>query len=256
MATNLQNEGAGKQRIISPLSIILAFFSFTEVVLGVGVISTTGLIQVALTVFVISFPIVVAALFFLFLWYRPENFYAPGDFRADKYYLLNRQAARETRTELKEFGPTIAYTVKETLTSEEMINQFIEESSQDVSSKSKWRDFLSNTADTILDKIAEEDFVTISYTSLSGKTDDRLTFPIEAFADFDALVSSVWFNKPDLIKQDTYGTQWILRDKASGAVFKHEMPMQKPPGYYYPDQRTLKEVGIHPGMTLEVIPFE
>lgn len=68
-----------KQRL-TPLMLIAAFLSFTEVVAGTGLIKTDGIIQVALTVFVIAFPTLTSTIFFLFLWHRPTHLYAPDEY--------------------------------------------------------------------------------------------------------------------------------------------------------------------------------
>lgn len=70
---------AGK-KAMTPLWIVALFVSLTEVVLGAAVTQTTGGIQVALTVFVIVFPTLVAGFFFLTLWHRPFVFYPPTEF--------------------------------------------------------------------------------------------------------------------------------------------------------------------------------
>src|SRR4051794_33039024 len=57
---------AGKG-ILTPLSIIALFLTFSETVLGIAVTQTSGSIQVALTCFVTSFPVLVAAAFFAIL---------------------------------------------------------------------------------------------------------------------------------------------------------------------------------------------
>lgn len=65
---------------ITPLFVICTFLSLTELILGVGVIQTTGGIQIALTAFVVVFPPVVAAVFFKFLWEKNHVLYAPHEY--------------------------------------------------------------------------------------------------------------------------------------------------------------------------------
>jgi len=61
----------------TPLWVISLFISLTEVVTGIAATQTTGGVQVALTAFVIVFPLIIATMFFLFLWFKPQNFYPP-----------------------------------------------------------------------------------------------------------------------------------------------------------------------------------
>src|SRR5215217_8040488 len=84
-------------RNINPLWIIFLFFSFTELVLGVVVFYTSGGIQIALTVFVIGFPLLVAIGFFTLLWSRPEHLYAPKDYGSDESFLKGMEGSRTSR---------------------------------------------------------------------------------------------------------------------------------------------------------------
>lgn len=69
-----------KARRLTPLWIISLFVGLTEAVLGVAVTQTTGGVQVALLVFVVTFPLLIAASFFFILWNRPWVFYAPTEY--------------------------------------------------------------------------------------------------------------------------------------------------------------------------------
>lgn len=84
-------------RVINPLWIISMFFSFTEIILGYAVFNTTGGIQIALTIFVLSFPVLVALSFFLILWFRPEHLYAPKDYYNDDSFLKSMSGSFRKR---------------------------------------------------------------------------------------------------------------------------------------------------------------
>lgn len=77
-ATNWMNKTTPSK--ITPLWIIASFVSFTEVVLGVAVMQVDGGVQVALTAFVIIFPLLVASAFFLVLWFKTGVFYPPSEY--------------------------------------------------------------------------------------------------------------------------------------------------------------------------------
>lgn len=65
---------------ITPLWIVAAFVTLTEVVLGYAVTQTQDGVQVALTAFVISFAVVVFGAFIVVLWNRPYVFYPPSEY--------------------------------------------------------------------------------------------------------------------------------------------------------------------------------
>lgn len=69
-----------RQTLFTPLGIVAAFLSLTETVLGFALTRVAGSVQVALTIFVIAFPLLIAAAFFYVLWNRAYVFYAPSEY--------------------------------------------------------------------------------------------------------------------------------------------------------------------------------
>ena len=74
-----RNKASPKQPI-SPLWVIALFVSLTEVVAGLTVSQAKEGIQIALVVFVIGFPLLVAAAFFAILWWKNWVLYPPSEF--------------------------------------------------------------------------------------------------------------------------------------------------------------------------------
>ena len=68
---NKAEKASTEKRAMTPLWIIALFVSLTEAVLGVAVTQTTTEIQVALTAFVIGFPVLIAGAFFIILVLLP-----------------------------------------------------------------------------------------------------------------------------------------------------------------------------------------
>ena len=86
---------------MAPLWIVSLFVTSTETVLVALVTQTSGAIQVALTVFVLVFPVLVGAAFFQILWFRPWVFYAPneyGNIDPTKFVGALSQAMRAQKT--------------------------------------------------------------------------------------------------------------------------------------------------------------
>jgi hypothetical protein len=65
---------------ITPLWIVALFVTLTEAVLGYAITKTEGGVQIALTVFVICFALLVFSAFFLVLWFKPYVFYPPSEY--------------------------------------------------------------------------------------------------------------------------------------------------------------------------------
>jgi hypothetical protein len=79
-ATSEAHGSATKSGRLTPLWIVSLFVTLTETVLGVAATQTEGGVQIALTVFVLGFPVLVAAAFFLILWHKSWAFYSPGEY--------------------------------------------------------------------------------------------------------------------------------------------------------------------------------
>lgn len=73
-------KGPQRRSAMTPLWVISLFVSLCEVVAGLAVSQATGGVQVTLTVFVVLFPVLVAAAFFAILWKKPYVFYPPTEF--------------------------------------------------------------------------------------------------------------------------------------------------------------------------------
>jgi len=64
----------------SPLWLIGLFIIFAQGTAGVAAVKISGWPQEALVIFVISYSTLVTAVFFAFLWHKPENFYGPSEY--------------------------------------------------------------------------------------------------------------------------------------------------------------------------------
>ena len=65
---------------MTPLWVIALFVFFTEAILVVAATQIAGNLQTALVSFVIIFPFLVAGMFFVMLWHKNENLYAPSEY--------------------------------------------------------------------------------------------------------------------------------------------------------------------------------
>lgn len=67
-------------RRLTPLWVISLFVSLTEATLGIAATRATGAVQLTLTIFVVVFPVLIAAAFFAVLWWKPYAFYPPSEY--------------------------------------------------------------------------------------------------------------------------------------------------------------------------------
>lgn len=80
--------------IRNPMTIIALFVGLTEIAFGLAFSKVPASLQSSFTWFMVLFPTACATGFFIVLFFRPQNFYGPGDFRSDETYLtVNRRIA-------------------------------------------------------------------------------------------------------------------------------------------------------------------
>jgi hypothetical protein len=72
--------GNHRTRSLTPLWIISSFLSLSEVIVGVAAAKTDGGVQWLLVAFAVAFPVLVAAAFFLLLFFRPWMLYHPAEY--------------------------------------------------------------------------------------------------------------------------------------------------------------------------------
>jgi hypothetical protein len=71
---------------------------------------------------------------------------------------------------------------------------------------------------------------------------------------FGQLADEVWVAAEDRLSPYTYGRDWVLRDAATGRTIEHTRMLHRiAPGTFVADTRSLAEVGIVGGATLEVV---
>lgn len=237
---------------INPLWIISLFFSFTEIALGVVAFKTTGNVQVALTCFVVGFPLLIAAGFFALLWYRPEHLYAPKDFGSDESFLKSIAEARRARVGLLNFNMEIENSVNKSLTSDQLVQKLSSLDSDEL------REALRATAADISHNIIEATTFTVSFSDIfPDEQSFTVSYLVDAFKDFSDLLGRIYISLGNLVEPYTYGTSWVLKDIETGQIFKNaRMITGLKPGKPLRDSRTLDEVGIKAGMHLEVITLE
>jgi len=233
-------------RNINPLWIISLFMTFSETVLGIAAFNTSGEIQIALTVFVIIFPLLVAIGFFSLLWFRPEHVYAPKDFGNDESFLKSISEARKSREGLRTLDGDIEERITNVLTSKDFTKKL---------STFKGRELkkaLGEAAITISSNIRESRFFSLEFPDdIPGKK--VLSLPIDGFADFTELTNDIYYMLKDFVPPYTYGYSWVIVDLNNEVIQHIRMISGYGPGRKIWDSRSLKEVGIKAGFRYRIL---
>jgi hypothetical protein len=235
----------GAPKLLNPLAVIFMFFSFSEVMLGYAVFNTAGWVQVALTVFVIAFPLMTAAMFFYFLWHRPENLYAPRDFASDEGYLRNMLEARQGRVAIARTDEQIRELVTRELTSQKLIKQ--------LSAGSDVRSVLDDAASELVSKIRDAQFFTISFDAFDS-TLGEMTVPVDGYRNVGELTNDIYYHLSPRVRPHYYGVDWVLKNATTGEIIQTRRMIEGiPVGRPAPDKRSLENIGVRPGSRLLVV---
>ncbi len=243
-------------RSMTPLLVISLFISLTETVLGIGVIQTTGGIQIALTVFVIVFPLLIAIAFFVILWNRNYVFYSPNEYGRQDVRQYVEAMQKNSRAGGEELFPNIESAVRNQLTSSEIVNELTEIVSRKASERmgDEVANLLASVADKTLETIKDESFITIDSRPLVGDDGQIWQIPYNQYSTVSELLDSLWYLLKDYsIPSMQFGTLWALRDMKTRKVFKEMGRTWASKHGQRLDERSLSDVGLAPGIKLEAI---
>jgi hypothetical protein len=247
------------KRPLTPLWVISLFVSLTETVLGVAATQTSGGVQVTLIVFVVAFPLLIAAGFFAMLWFKPHHIYAPTEYgsqvSAREYMDAITQTQRKPLDEDQLYA-NIQKTIHSTITSNEIVAELTEAVSRkaDQQREEEITRILDAAANRAIETITEESFLTIDSRPLLGENGDIWRVPYDRFANISSLLNSIYFALKTHVPVFSYGDRWILQDANSGQVFMDMGKRWAEKNGMAWDERSLKAVGIMPGAKLDVIP--
>ncbi|MGK7894367.1 MAG: hypothetical protein AB4372_12280 [Xenococcus sp. (in: cyanobacteria)] len=240
----------------SPLWVISLFVSLTEVVTGIAVIQATGGIQIALTAFVILFPLLIATIFFLILWFKPYVFYPPKEFGKNinvTQFVEAMQRRQEQSAKSQRIVITsISDAIKDAFSSPEIIEKLSNNNNHDRIES------LLEKASEIAERDAKEalskKFINIDTKPILGNQGEVITVPYDPLQDIGNFLDDIWFYIYDAgyrIPPYRYGEIWALKDAETGQIFLDLGRNSKSKSL--DEYRSLAEVGFKPGMLLIAI---
>ncbi len=249
-------QGSPQSRALTPLWVIALFISLTETVLGVGVIQTLGGIQIALTVFVLSFPLLIAGAFFIILLKKPWVLYAPAEYgtgtRVEDY--VREMLDKAKSPDELQLYTQIQQAIRDTLVSTQVITELSRVTSQQGNPPLKEiRRVLDAAAVKAEEQIREQGFLTIDSHPLEGVDGRRWQVAYDRYSTVSELLDDIFFSFKIKIPSMSFGLRWFLRDAASGHIFTDIGRRWAARQNKVVDDRRLEQVGIKPGMTLEVV---
>lgn len=245
------------RRPITPLWIIALFVSLTETVLGTAVIKTSGGIQVALTIFVVLFPVFIAVVFFAILWNRPYVLYPPTEYGSETNINSYVSAMQQRSYDKNKLYSSIKETIQTSISSDEIVSKLSQLAKNHVTenAENQVSQVLNSAVKNAVERILEINFITIDTCPLLGKKGRVWRVLYERYRHVSDFLDDVWESLEPHILPYTYGIKWVLSDVDSGKIFNDMGRQYARSAGKFKDCRSLQEVGLNPGIHLKAIPI-
>lgn len=222
----------------NPLSVIAIFAGVAEIS-GTSVLPFIAPENQELYIwFLMLFPFTLVLLFFATLNWNHRTLYAPSDYKSDESFLESSNSAKAKREGIASLEKVIESKVYEAINASE--------SSQIPESK-------ESMAQRISKSIKTSAFISVDASNLTGSREDIFDLPYVAFSSFDSLTNEVYFLIDGDVGPFEYGHSWVLKNEKGEVIKNARMITGTKKGIPCTDNRTLKEVGILPGMTIRVV---
>jgi len=234
-------------KIITPLTIISLFISLTELTLGYALVQTTGGIQVAITVFVILFPVLIACTFFYILWHKNYVFYHPEEFRGtsvENYVSAMSAQKVEVQQKVMDEISAIKRLVGEEL-SRDLQSKIVGEKSAKVN--------IPEEFDRAFRSVLDKKYITLDLSDFKEIGRSEHKFVIDDYKCVNELLNSVYFMLKNDVLAYTYGKMWILKNQDNDQYFSEIGTQWARNQGKITDDRGLQSVGIRPGMRIKVV---
>jgi hypothetical protein len=234
-------------RVLNPLWIISLFLGVSETTVGIAATLSSGAVQGTLTAFAVTFPVLVSGAFFAVLWKKPEVLYAPGDFPEHVSVTAYVDGMRHgsagnaellqsvVRDTLEEVIPTTLSRFVTPQQVAQLVDQAVASAREGIASR-----MLSVDLSAV-----HPDF-----------RDFRTEFPLGDGATVADFLDRLWAVMRDHVRPYTYGTHWVLIDRASNRIFRDIGSTWARDHVGDPeDARLLKDIGFRVDMDLAVLPL-
>lgn len=221
----------------SPLAIIALFIGLSEATAGAAAIGTDGTSRLILSVFAVTFPVLVFGVFVWLVLTHPANLYRPDQF-----------------TETTTIEAFVGGLRRQTLASQAVLESAIrdavsaaiyaQDSGSDISPAS-----IAATVDQAVAAAVKQGSITVLLDQIVPGASPG-SWPYSDDTTVQDLLDAVWFSFHGAIPPFTYGRQWwLVREDGSGLPEIGGPWAARHRGRPY-DDRPLASVGITPGVCL------
>ncbi|MEV5721092.1 hypothetical protein AB0L41_45120 [Amycolatopsis mediterranei] len=222
--------------------IISLFLAVSETTVGVAATQATAWVQGLFALSATVFPLLVSGAFFAVRWKKPQVFYAPKDFPEhvtvpDFVEGLHRTAPAD----LEQVGGIVRNTLTSVLPA--ILAQQVP--AQEVEA------MVSEAVSTVGETLRNWSLVIDLRAVDAGAS--KVEWIIHDRMSVSGLLNSLWLEHlHKVVPAYTYPHSWVLMDPLTGKIFDQMGSQWVGPGPRDPDNRSLAQVGIYPGMELMV----
>lgn len=218
----------------NPLSVIALFAGVAEIS-GTSVLPFIDSEHQKLYIwFLMLFPFTLVLLFFATLNWNHKALYAPSDYKSDESFQKNVNSPRDGIASMEKVI-------------EEKVNEAFKTSGDVDSSEGK-----DSLAQKINKSIKNSSFITVNAKPLTNSESDVFHLPYVAFSSLNSLTDEIYFLIKNHVNPYEYGYSWFLKNEKDEVIKNARMITGTQKGIRCNDNRSLKEVGILPGMTITV----
>jgi hypothetical protein len=230
---------AAKGLARNPLGIIALFIVliYGFAALTVGINQSLQLEErLPLIWFLVLFPLAVLALFGWLVSKHHEKLYAPADYQTDESFLLGVHVRKRHTAEVQAQQEELKIKLRQTV----LDSRNGEQSTEDL-------------ADQLSREIDRSTTFTVDARSFLDDEKALFSFPVAAFDSLDDLNNEIYFKIESKVEPFEYGYTWLLRNRDTKQIIRNSrMITGAPPGKPLSDNRSLAEIGISGGTTIDV----
>ncbi len=152
--------------------------------------------------------------------------------------------------------PDVENRIRANLESEALIRELKEIVSRENGKRTEGEvsEFLAAVADKTIETIRQENFISVDSRPLAGSSGHVWELPYSQFASVSEFLDNIWFLLRIYdIPSVAYGNKWLLRNTETGKKYQNMGRSWAKKFGKSLDTRSLTDVGIMPGMKLEII---
>jgi hypothetical protein len=231
----------------SPLGIIALFivlvYGFASLVVGASE-SIIAEERVIIVYFMVSFPVLVLAMFGWLVSKHHQKLYTPNDYKNPDSFFDVFVHGEKNKSKISKIDETITSQIEEVLGSQELREK--------LKNFDEVEDNLKGLAQQLTNQIREKTFVKIDISSFSNEDNPVLELPVDAFLTVREFLDEVFMHL-EYVDAFEYGYTWVLQNSATARVVESQGMIDNIPKWKgFEDNRPLESVGLHAGQTFKV----